>query len=374
MRILFSGGGTAGHINPALAMAELVKEKYPAACIAFVGTPTGMENRLVAQAGYPIYHVEVRGLSRSLSPKNLHTLYLALRAPKKASSILSDFAPDVVIGTGGYVCYPILRAAVDHGIPCAIHESNALPGLAVRMLAKKVDTLWLNFAESARHLPKGHAPVLHTGNPLRAGFRRHGYREARAALGITPHEVFLLSFGGSLGADALNEAVFALYKRLHIRHPRLRLVHACGTRHYDAWKDRFTPFAPRATLVPYLDEMALYMAAADVVICRAGAMTVSELANARKCAILLPSPHVTGNHQYENAATLANTGAAMLVEERELPSGRLEEIFEGLLLHPERRRAAEWKIGRFALPDTNARILSEIERLYAKKRDNRTNL
>lgn len=374
MRILLSGGGTAGHINPALAIAEIIRARYPDAEILFVGTPHGMENRLVTQAGFPIRHIPVRGFSRSLSPKNLGALWLALTSPHKAEALLDELTPDAVIGTGGYVCYPILRAAAKRGIPTAIHESNALPGLTVKMLAKAVDSVLLNFSESARHLPRGCRRVVRTGNPLRAGFRAYSYGAARARLGISQKELFLLSFGGSLGADAINEAVFDLYRRLHLRLPRLSLVHICGMRHYAEWEERFTPYAPRARLLSYLDEMPLYMAAADVVICRAGAMTVSELANTRKCAILLPSPYVAGNHQYENAATLANAGAAFLVEERELPSGRLCEVFEELVRNPEKRRAAERKIARFCLPDTEDRILSEIERLFAQKRNNPTNL
>lgn len=374
MRILLSGGGTAGHINPAIAIADLIQKSNPQATLAFVGTPHGMENRLVTQAGYPIYHVDVRGFRRSLSPKNLKALYLAASSPRKAAAILSDFAPDLVIGTGGYVCYPILRAAARRNIPTAIHESNALPGLTVRTLAPRMDAIWLNFAESAQHLPRSCVAPKHTGNPLRHGFREFSREMARRQLGIAPREVFLLSFGGSLGADCINSSVFALFDRLHLRYPRLTLVHACGARHYDECRGRFARFAPRATLVPYLDNMPLYMAAADIVVSRAGAMTVSELANARKCAILVPSPHVTGNHQYENAATLANRGAAFLVEERELPGGRLADLFEDLLRHPEKRKLSETRIARFCVPDTNERILSEIKRLCDKKRNNPTNL
>jgi UDP-N-acetylglucosamine--N-acetylmuramyl-(pentapeptide) pyrophosphoryl-undecaprenol N-acetylglucosamine transferase len=374
MRILFSGGGTAGHIYPALAMAAFVKEKYPEAKIAFVGTPHGMENRLVGAAGYPIFHTDVRGLSRSLSPKNLTALYLALRARGTAKKILSEFRPDAVIGTGGYVCYPILREAARCGIPCAIHESNACPGLSARMLAPHMDAIWLNFAEGARRLPRGCVTPVHTGNPLRAGFQNYKKEAAREKLKIAEKELYLLSFGGSLGADAINRAVFHLYERMHLRYPRLRLLHICGVRYYEEWKDRFAPFAPRATLCPYLEEMPLHMAAADIVVCRAGAMTLSELASARKCAILLPSPHVTGNHQYENAAALANAGAAMLAEESELADGRLEELFEALWRNPLLRRRCEEKIATFSLYDTKERILSEIERLCAKKRNNPTYL
>lgn len=374
MRILLSGGGTAGHINPAIAIADLIKRNDPQATLAFVGTPHGMENRLVAQAGYPIYHVDVRGFRRSISPKNFKALYLALSSPRRAAGILADFAPDLVIGTGGYVCYPILKAAAKQKIPTAIHESNALPGLTVRALAPRMDAIWLNFPESARHFSRGCVAPKHTGNPLRTGFKELSREAARHRLGIAPREVFLLSFGGSLGADCINKAIFSLFERLHLRYPRLKLVHACGARHYEEWKARFAHFAPRATLVPYLDNMPLYMAAADIVVSRAGAVTLSELANAQKCAILVPSPHVTGNHQYENAATLANRGAVLLAEERELPAGRLADLFEDLLRHPEKRRLMQARISGFCVPDTDERILCEIARLCAKNRNNQSNL
>lgn len=366
MRVLFGAGGTAGHINPALAIAQIIKANCPTAKIAFVGTPAGMESRLVAEAGFPMYPIEVAGLSRSLSPRNLRALYLAAAALPRARRILDEFRPDLVIGTGGYVCWPILREAARAGIATALHESNAQAGLATRRLARHIDELWLNFAATADRLPKGSAPACVTGNPTRRGFGTLTRETARRRLGLGEGNRLVLSFGGSRGAEHLNEAILPVMRELCARYPGLYHVHACGTAHYAALAAKEGGLGPRARLVPYLSEMPLYMAAADLVICRAGAMTLSELAICGRAAILVPSPYVAANHQYENAAVLVRAGAACLCEEHELGDGRLLTLCRELLDDEVRRRALEVGIRAFAVPDANRRIWARIDLLSKK--------
>ncbi len=366
MRILFGAGGTAGHINPALAIAQIIKANCPGARIAFVGTPAGMESRLVAEAGFPMYSIEVTGLSRSLSPRNLRALYLAAAALPRARRILGDFRPDLVIGTGGYVCWPILREAARAGILTALHESNAQAGLATRRLARHIDELWLNFAATADGLPRNSAPTRVTGNPTRRGFGTLSRETARRRLGLSEGNRLVLSFGGSRGAEHLNEAILPVMRTLCHRYAGLYHVHACGTAHYTALVEREGELGPRARLLPYLDEMPLYMAAADLIICRAGAMTLSELAICGRAAILVPSPYVAANHQYENARVLVQAGAAHLCEESELAGGRLLTLCQELLDSEEERRALEAGIRAFAVPDANRRIWARIDTLIKK--------
>lgn len=368
MRILLSGGGTAGHINPAIAIAEILIRKRPGTTLAFVGTPDGMEARLLRAAGYPMYPVRAMGFSRSLSPRNLAAAWYALTSPRAARRILSDFRPDAVIGTGGYVCYPILRAAAGAGIPCALHESNAVPGLTVRRLAPRMDAIWLNFAESADALPKTRASIVRTGNPMRAGFFTVSRAQARQEMGLSADDFMVLSFGGSRGAEAINRAVQEAIPALFRRIPGLFWVHGCGAAHYDAFCAAWRPEEfPRARILPYLDQMPVYMAAADLVICRAGAMTLSEAALCGKCAILIPSPYVANDHQHKNAALLEAAEAGYCLTEENVKNGALIPLAERLFRTPDERAAREKAIRAFAVPDAGRRIYEEICHLVVKK-------
>lgn len=368
MRVLLSGGGTAGHINPAIAIADLIKKNDPHAEIAFVGTPEGMENRLVRAAGYPMYHIRVRGLSRSLSPRNLEALFLALTSPIKARSLLSDFSPDLVIGTGGYVCWPTLRAAAAEGIPCALHESNAVPGLTVRRLAPYMDGIWLNFKEAAKYLPNGCVEPIVTGNPIREGFFRSSREEAKARLGLKKEDVLLLSFGGSLGAERLNEAMIRLMKQGEKRESPLKIIHACGSKHYEACRAQLGSDTEKSKLLSYIENMPLYMAAADMVTCRAGAMTISELALCGRCAILVPSPYVADDHQRKNAEVLAKNQAAFLLEESDLPSNNVEKMIFSLVFDEKKRELFEKNIKSFAKPDSGRIIWTQILKIARKSK------
>jgi len=377
MRVLMTGGGTGGHVNPALAIADTIRQNDPTAEIAYVGTHHGIESKLVPAAGYPLYFVEIQGIRRSFSLSNLKTAYLTLTSPHKAKKILREFQPDLVVGTGGYVSWPVVRAAAQMGIPTALHESNAVPGVAVRMLASKVDRIYLNFEETGAALGGGEK-LLRVGNPIlhpRAVIDRES---ARRALGIPDrYRYFILSYGGSMGAERLNYATLRLMRDFTARHPEVYHLHATGSIEWELCGSWFREMGldqyENIKLVEYIYDMPEQMAAADLVICRAGAMTVSELAIAGKCAIFIPSPNVTDNHQYRNAKVLVDAGAASLFEEKELEGTDAAPLTAraAYLLSPEgeaERRRMEEAIRAFAVPDANRRIYFDLVELVKKKK------
>ena len=371
VRVLLTGGGTAGHINPALAIAETIKQNDPDAVIEFVGIKTGKENDLVPREGYRLHYVKSMGIRRSLSPSNIKALWLALTSPysKETVGIIKNFRPDIVIGTGGYACWPIMAAAARMGIPTAVHESNALPGLAVKRLQGKVDRIWINF-EKTKDLIKRTDKTVCVGNPLRGGFGTLSQKEAKKKLGIPEDRTLVLSFGGSLGAEEVNLAVIDVMKQLIAPKTNVLHVHAAGKRDYEATEKRFREAGlgthENCVLVDYIYDMPTYMAAADLVISRAGAMTLSELALMQKACILIPSPYVADNHQYKNAKTLSDATAAYLVEEKTLSDGALLDAVKLLLSAEQERALLSYNIKRFADQNANRRIWEEILTLTQK--------
>ena len=377
MRVLMTGGGTGGHVNPALAIANTICQNDPDAVIAYVGTKKGIENKLVPKAGYPLYHVEVQGLRRSFSPSNLKAAYLAVTSPLKARSIIEEFKPDLVVGTGGYVSWPVVKAAADLGIPTALHESNALAGIAVKMLQKSVDRIYLNFEKTGETLTCDKAKLMKVGNPVLGSFTSMTREAARAKLGIPESAKYvLLSYAGSMGAEKVNEAVLCLMRDFTAHHPEVYHIHATGAIEAEICTAKFREMGldqyPNIELVEYIYDMPVKMAAADLTINRAGAMTVSELALTGKCAIFIPSPNVAENHQYKNAKVLADAGAAGLIEEKDLTDDAhaLTAEVERLLCPAGdglRRERCE-KIRPFAVPESNRLIYEDLVRLVAEKK------
>ena len=372
MRVLMTGGGTGGHVNPALAIANTIKQNDPASEIAYVGTKRGIETKLVPRAGYPMYYVEVQGIRRSLSPKNLKAAYLALTSPYKARAIIEEFKPDIVIGTGGYVCWPVMKAAADMGIPTALHESNAIAGIAVKMLQKSVDRIYLNFEKTGETLTCQKEKLLKVGNPVMGGFSSLTREEARKKLGIPDkYKYIILSYAGSMGAEKVNDAVLCLMREYTSKHPEVYHIHATGAIEHELMTSQFKEMGldkfENIELCEYIYDMPLKMAAADLTINRAGAMTVSELAITGKAAIFIPSPNVAENHQYKNAKVLYDAGAAGLFEEKELTDGakpliaKVEELLsdEGIAI----RREMSENIRQFAVVDSNKLIYNDLCKL-----------
>ena len=364
MKVLLAGGGTAGHINPAIAIANTIKARDKNAEIAFIGTKKGMENNLVAKAGYPIHHIEMRGLRRSLSLSNIKTAYYYFTAPIKAKKLLLDYQPDVVIGTGGYLCWPLLHAAAKLGIPTAVHESNAIPGKAVKMLEDDVDRIYINFPTTEQYFTE-QDKILCVGNPLITMPDTKTETDLREKLGIPANaKKILLSFGGSLGAQRVNEEVLALMRDYTAHHPEIFHIHATGKIEYeDAMamaKEYGVDDKPNIRLLEYIYDMPLWEKAADAVICRAGAMTIAEMALLGKACILIPSPNVANNHQYENAKRLSDANAAIMHEEKNLTPSALTESVRSILEDEEMATALSQAIKAFAKPEAADDIYKDL--------------
>lgn len=324
MRVLIAAGGTAGHINPALAIAGALRAARPDTEVHFAGRQGGMEYGLVTKAGYPFHHIEVNGIQRKLTPKNIlrdieALWHLALSGPR-AKAMLRQVQPDLVVGCGGYVSGPVLRCAAKMGYKTAIHEQNAFPGVTNKLLAPLVDVV---FAAVPAAVQKLGAPnkTLVVGNPVRPEVFCQNRAEARALLGAGDRTV-LLSFGGSLGAWRLNEVVAELAAWEQAGHKNILHIHATGSREAQSFaallEQKGIAGAPNLVVKEYIDNMPQLLAAADLVISRAGALTLAELCAAGRAAVLIPSPNVAENHQYYNALELQKVGAAVVIEEKDL--------------------------------------------------------
>lgn len=376
MRVLVSGGGTGGHINPALAIAGRIKAQWKDAVIEYVGTEKGLETKLVPKEGYKIHYVKVEGLKRKLTLKNIIAAFHAVTSVYEAKKIIKNFKPDIVIGTGGYVCWPVLKAAAGMGIPTFVHESNAIPGVATKMLSKYVDKILLNFKESEKYLADKKEKLVVVGNPIRSEMFTLKGAECRKQLGIAEGEKVVLSYGGSLGAKVVNETIFEMTEKALLPED-VRHIHATGNGYWEAATQRFLPngfsHSDENTLVNgkkeikrYIYNMPTLMACADVVVCRAGAMTVSEIAAMGKVAVFIPSPNVTDNHQYKNAKVLKDAGAAELIEEKDLSALVLSETVKKYLKDEALCEATRKNAKKFADPECLDKIIAIVKELTSK--------
>ena len=369
MKVLITGGGTAGHINPALAIADTIKKNIPSAEIEFVGTPRGLENTLVTKAGYKLHHVNIMGISRSLSLKNVKAAMLMITSQREAKKIIKEFKPDIVIGTGGYVCWPALKVAAKMGIPTLAHESNARPGLAIKQLQGNLDKILVNFKDSAKYI-NNQDKVIHVGNPLRGGFGGIDYSAAREKLGIKNDETYVLAFGGSLGAQRINETLFEYMKNSASKNSKVVCHLATGKNYYKDFSSKFASEklneCENLSMMEYIHDMHVRMSAADVIVCRAGAMTISELAMMKKACVIIPSPNVVDNHQYKNAKVLADANAAVMLEESVLDEKSFADAVNRLIENPSKREELGKNISQFANLDANKLIFDEIIKLTNK--------
>lgn len=367
MHILFAGGGTAGHINPALAIADTVKKKHPDAKISYIGTSKKLEAKLVPEAGYDFYTIDVAGFQRKLTPKNIvrniSAAYKAVSSSVKAEKLLKKLNPDLVIGTGGYVSGPVLRKAQKLGFKTAIHEQNAYPGVTTKMLSKNADCIMLAMGEAEKYLTFKNKPVL-TGNPIRQSLLAISHDEAKKKLGMAADRPFILSFGGSLGARRINEAVTELIK-WHNGTNKFYHIHGTGKVGNAAMNEALSDvkLADGVQVKEYIYDMDLCMAAADLVISRAGAITLSEIEACGKAAILIPSPYVAENHQFHNAMTLVNAHGAEIIEEKDLSGAKLIETVEKLTVDNSILIEMAENSKKASISDANERIYTEIAKL-----------
>lgn len=368
MKVLFCGGGTAGHVSPAIAIAEELIKRHKTARVSFIGREGGEENSAITKKGYELRTLEIYGFNRKVSLENARRAAVALRALARATRLLKEISPDIVVGTGGYVCWPVIKAAQRMNIPTVIHESNAVAGLATRLVEKGCKKVFLNFEESKKYL-KNKACALTVGNPVRKEFFNISRADARVALGISDKSFFILSFGGSMGAERVSDACISLMKSYSQSEREVFHIHAVGRRHYEKIKEMNPTLCKndgRMQIVPYIEDMPPYLKAADLVICRSGAMTVSELAAASSVAILIPSPNVTDNHQYKNAKLLSDSGAAVLIEETDLSREALEKEVRRIRASRTEQMRMRSSIQKFSVKNAAERIVAEIELLVKK--------
>ncbi len=374
MKILFACGGTAGHINPALSVAGTLKKQDPSVEILFAGSPRGMEARLVQEAGYRFAPITIKGFQRQLNLRNLKNNlqavgYLAT-STHRAKKILRAFAPDVVMGTGGYVSGPILRCAHKLGIKTLTQEQNAFPGVTTKLLSHYVDKVLLAVPQAQKYLYEK-ADCTVTGNPVREEVIFASRKAARKRMGVGD-KICIVSFGGSLGARRVNEAI-ADVMAWHAGSGKIHHIHATGAYGTELLprllREKGVAFEnnPDLDIREYIRDMPDCLAAADLVICRAGAITLSELQAAGRASILIPSPNVAENHQYYNAMALAEQDAAVVLEEKDLTGQRLTDLVKTLCGDPERLKRLSRNAARMAILDANERICREIQALYQKK-------
>lgn len=368
MKFLFATGGTAGHINPALAVASYIRENYPESEIKFIGTADHMEARLVPNAGFDFETIEISGFKRSFSLKaiieNIKTVFKLIKSEKASKKIIQSFKPDVVIGFGGYVSGPVLDEAIKLGIPTCIHEQNAYPGITNKQLAKKVDKVMITVDDARPNLTAKNEVVL-TGLPVRGELLKKDKQYARIELGIADEKPLILSFGGSLGAKPLNDAMFDILLE-NAQKDEVYHIHSVGTNGKD-YLQRFIDngFREKAENVYYkgnvevrlyIDNMDTCMAGADLVIGRAGASSLSEIEAMGKASILIPSPYVAENHQYHNAMALVNRNAARILEEKDLTSETLKAQINELICNKSELLDIEKNAKDMAILDSRERI------------------
>jgi UDP-N-acetylglucosamine--N-acetylmuramyl-(pentapeptide) pyrophosphoryl-undecaprenol N-acetylglucosamine transferase len=359
MRVIISGGGTGGHIFPAIAIAKTIQAQQPDATILFVGALGKMEMEKVPAAGFEIVGLPIVGIQRRLTWKNLLVPFKLLASMIKARRIVKEFKPDVAIGVGGYASGPLLRAAAALGVKTLIQEQNSYPGITNRILSKKVNTICVAYDGLERYFPK--EKIVMTGNPVRPEVvRLNGKREqALKHFGLDPNRKTLLVIGGSLGARSINQAVDAHAQRWE--QEQLQVIWQTGKGYVEASQKRCAGLN-HVKAYEFIREMDMAYAAADLVVSRAGAMSISELCLVAKPSVFIPSPNVSEDHQTKNAMALVNNGAALLVKDAEATE-RLGDTVGHLMTHEAELKRYATAIGAMAQKDAAERIVEEVKKL-----------
>ncbi len=369
MRVLFAGGGTAGHINPAVAVANYIKEQNPKSEFLFIGTKDGMESTLVPKQGFEIRFIKAHGFKRSLSLENVKTVYELFKGIISSVKIIKEFKPDAVVGTGGYVAAPVLMAASMLKIPTLVHESNAFPGVTVRYLAKTVDVVALGMADAEKFLKKG-ARVEVTGNPVRPSILNCDKNTAKGKLGLDARKTVLI-FGGSLGAKKLNDTAVDWICDV-AKDGRYQVIMSTGkNNYYEEVVKRFREKGvdlsnhPEIRVAEYIYDMDLALNAADLIIARSGG-SVSEMTALGKPAVLIPSPYVAGNHQEHNARAVEKAGGAVVITEGDLCFETLSKEAERILQNDAKLEEMSKASARFGIRDATDKIYRILNQLIDK--------
>ena len=367
MRVIIAAAGTGGHINPGIAIANKIKKEQPDSQIIFIGTTRGLENDLVPRAGYELKTIDAYGLSKEISINNLKKIIKTLRGFKQAKKIVKDFKPDVVIGTGGYICGAVIFAATKYKIPSVLHESNAFPGKAVKMLSGKANTILVGFEEAKQRLPKN-VNVVVTGTPTKMRdlhYSKKEQKEKKKELGFNENKPLVLFFGGSQGAKAINDALLPII--LGKKNTNYQIMWAPGTKQFDIIKEYLENEhininnILNVKIVPYIYNMEEIMNASDIIVARSGAITITEIGIVGKPAIFIPLPNVSENHQEYNANVLKNKGAAKIILNKDLDSELLNKTIQNMLKEDLDRMGE--KARKIAIDNVEEKIYFEITKL-----------
>ena len=367
MKVIIAAAGTAGHINPGIAIANKIKKEIPNSKIIFIGTIIGLENDLVPRAGYELKTIEAYGIQKRINITNIKNFLKTIKGFSEAKEIIKEEKPDLVIGTGGYICGAVLTAAAKQNIPTMLHESNAYPGLAVRMLAKRTTTIMVGFKEAKEKLTKAKRVVL-TGTPTKISNTRIDKDKVKKDLGITNDLPIVLIFGGSQGAKAINDIVLQIIKNK--LNKNYQIIWAPGKNQYEIIKSELLKEnidinnVKNAKIIPYIYNMQEMMAISDLIIARSGAMTITELSIMEKPAIFIPLPSRNANRQEDNARVLEKLNAARVILEEDLSCDKLEETIEQLIVDRKELEQMGKNGAEIAIDNAEDKIFEEIKNIF----------
>ena len=369
MRVIIAAAGTAGHINPGLAIANKIKQEDKDSKIIFIGTVRGLENDLVPRAGYELKTIDAYGLNKKISIENFKKMYKTFKGYGQAKKIIKEFKPDIVIGTGGYICGATITAAHNLGIPTMLHESNAFPGRAIKMLAKKTNTILVSFEDAIDRINKANK-IVFTGTPVK--IKKNEYSLAQKSkiikeMGLEELKPLVLVFGGSQGAKKINESIIEIIK--NEKNKNYQMIWATGPKQYDIIKEELEKenininYIKNIKIVPYIYNMEEIMNIADIIVARSGAMTITEISNLGKPSILVPLPNVSHNHQLYNAKVLEKIGAAEIILDNEMEANKLNDAIEKIVLDKNRMKTMGEKALTVSTTNAEDKIYSEVKKL-----------
>lgn len=367
MRAIIAAAGTGGHINPGIAIANKIMEQEPSSEIIFIGTGRGLEKDLVPRAGFKLKTIDAHGIERKLTIQNVKNLYATYKSIKAAKNIIEEFKPDVLIGTGGYICVPTVLAAKKMGIPVVLHESNAYPGVTVKIFKNKADKILVGFKEAKERLDNKENVVV-TGNPIklkRKNFTALEKRKIIHEIGLNDEKPIVLVFGGSQGAQSINRSMTELI--VNKKNKGYQIIWAAGPEQYDKIKQKLSEVHVNidkiedVKIVPYIYNMEEVMNVADLLVCRSGAMTITEVAMLGKPAIFIPFPYATENHQEYNARVLEKVGAAKIILDKDLNSEILSQMLKEIIKDDKKMKEMGEAALKIAMPNVLDKIYEEIK-------------
>ena len=369
MRVIIAAAGTGGHINPGLAIANKIKEEEPDSEIIFIGTPRGLENDLVPRAGYGLKKINAYGLSKKLSIENLKKICSTISATGDAKKIIKEFKPDVVVGAGGYICGPVVWAAKKMKVPVVLHESNAFPGKAVKVLSKKADTVLISFEEARSRIPNA-KNIVFTGTPVKIEKREYSAEEKNKILqtvNLDSKFPIVLVFGGSQGAQKINEAIIGIIENK--MNKDYQIMWATGPKQYEIIKNELAQKnidiekIDNAKIVPYIYNMEEIMNVSNIIVARSGAMTITEISNLGKPSILIPLPNVSQDHQLRNAEVLQKIGAAQIILNNELEKDILNKEIIEIASNKAKMKEMGEKASTKSVKNVQEKIYAEIKKI-----------